>query len=59
MTRRMLIPVLLALSLEVVVTGYGAVAAHEQAHATCVRDHGTVEARECVVHGHPRFDIPL
>ncbi len=59
MTKKLLVAVLLALSLDLLATGYGAVAAGHEAHAMCTQDHGTVRARECVRGGHVLFGVPL
>lgn len=59
MTKKLVVAVLLVLSLDVLATGYGAVAAGHEAHATCTRDHGTVESHECVKDGQVLFGVPL
>ncbi|HEX6516244.1 MAG TPA: hypothetical protein VF049_11780 [Nocardioidaceae bacterium] len=59
MTRSFTAAVLVALILEVLVVGYGAVAAGEQAHAVCSQDHGVVQGHECVRNGRDLFRVPL
>lgn len=59
MTRKLSIAVVVAVALDVLITGYGAVAAGEEGHTVCAQDHGTVEHHECVKGGHVLFGIPL
>ncbi len=59
MTNKLLTAVLAVLSVQVLITGYGAVAGQEEAHATCAHDHGTVLHHQCVRAGRVLFGIPL
>lgn len=58
MTKRLFVAVLFVLSLDVLVAGYGAVAAGQEAQAKCAQDHGVVQSRECVRGGHVLFSVP-
>ncbi len=59
MTRRFAAAALAVVALNLIVTGYGAVAAGQKARAACVQDHGTVRSHECVKHGEVLFGVPL
>lgn len=56
---RLTATVLAAITLNVLITGYGAVAAREQAQAVCTQDHGVVQGHECVRAGRDLFHVPL
>jgi hypothetical protein len=56
---RLAVTVLAAIALNVLITGYGALAAREEAQADCTRDHGVVQNHECVRAGHDLFHVPL
>ncbi len=59
MTRNLVTAVLAALILDLVATGYGAVAAGKQDQSVCVQDHGSVRNHECVRAGRVLFGVPL
>ncbi len=59
MSKRLAVAVLVAIALNLLATGYGAVAAGREAHAICSGDHGTVRHHECIKHGHALFAVPL
>ncbi len=59
MTRKLGTAVLVAITLNVLITGYGAVAASEEGRMTCSHDHGIVRHHECIKHGHVLFGVPL
>lgn len=59
MRNRLTVTVLAAIALNVLITGYGALAANEEAQAACAQDHGTVRHHECVRDGHVLFNVPL
>jgi len=59
MSKRLAVAVLVAITFDLLATGYGAVAAGREAHTTCSGDHGTVRHHECVKDGHALFAVPL
>ena len=59
MTRKFATAVLIALALDALATGYGAVAAGQEARSTCTQDHAVVQAGQCVKDGHVLFGVPL
>ena len=59
MSRKLGLAVVSAIALNVLITGYGALAANEEAQAACAQDHGTVRHHECVRDGHVLFNVPL
>jgi hypothetical protein len=59
MTRKLWAAVLVAVALDALITGYGAVAAGEEGRMTCSQDHGTVRHHECVKDGRVLFTVPL
>lgn len=59
MTKKLWAAVLVALTLDVLITGYGAVAAGEEGRMTCSQDHGVVQHHECMKGGHVLFAVPL
>lgn len=59
MSKKLAAAVLAAIALNVLITGYGAVAAGEEAHAMCSQDHGLVRHQECVKGGHVLFTVPF
>jgi hypothetical protein len=59
MSKKLAAAVLAAIGLNVLITGYGAVAAGEEAHLVCSQDHGTVSHHECVKDGRVLFNVPL
>jgi hypothetical protein len=59
MSKRLGIAVLVAIALDLVVTGYGAVAAGQETHAICTQDHGAVRHHECIRDGQALFAVPL
>lgn len=58
-SKRLAVAVLVAITLDLLATGYGAVAAGEEAHALCAQDHGNVRHHECFKDGHALFAVPL
>jgi hypothetical protein len=59
MTRRLGLAVVAVLAVNALVTGYGAVAAGEEAQLVCHQDHGTVRHHECMKNGKVLFNVPL
>ena len=59
MSKRLAIAVLVALVLNLIATGYGAVAAAKEDRASCSRDGGAVHHHECIRSGNVLFGIPL
>ena len=59
MSKRLAVAVLAAITLNLLATGYGAVAAGREAHATCSGDHGIVRHHKCIKDGHALFAVPL
>ena len=59
MGRKLTAAVVAAIALNVLITGYGAIAAGEQAQATCSQDHGVVRDHECMKGGQVLFNVPL
>jgi len=59
MSKRLAVAVLGVIALNLLVSGYGAVAAGQEARAICSQDHGTVRHHACMKHGHSLFTVPL
>ena len=59
MSKRLAMAVLVAITLDLLATGYGAVAAGQQTRAICSQDHGAVRHHECIKDGHALFAVPL
>jgi hypothetical protein len=59
MSKRLAVAVLVAIGLNLLATGYGAVAVGREAHALCTGDHGTVLHHECIRNGRALFAVPL
>jgi hypothetical protein len=59
LSNRLVAAVLAALAVNVIVTGYGALAAGEEARAHCAAEHGVVQGHECVKGGQELFRVPL
>ena len=59
MSKRLAVAVLAAITLNLLATGYGTVAAGEEARAICSQDHGAVRHHECIKDGHVLFAVPL
>lgn len=59
MTRNLVTAVLAALVLDLLATGYGAVAAGKEDHTACAQAHGSVRNHECVRGGEVLFGVPL
>ena len=59
MSKKLAAAVLVALGLDVLITGYGAVAAGQEAQLTCSRDHGVVRHHECIKGDKDLFHVPL
>ncbi len=59
MSKRLGIAVLVALVLNLLATGYGAVAAGREDHVICSQDHGAVRHHECVKDGRILFGVRL
>jgi hypothetical protein len=59
MSKRLAVAVLVAITIDLLATGYGAVAAGRETHAICSQDHGAVRHHECVKDGHVLFAVPL
>lgn len=59
MSKTLVAAVLAALTLDVLITGYGALAAGQEAQLTCSRDHGVVRNHECMKEGRDLFHVPL
>lgn len=59
MSRKLGLAVLAAIALDVLITGYGVVAAGEEAQANCAQDQGVVRHHECVKGGEVLFHVPL
>jgi hypothetical protein len=55
----MAVAVLVVITLNLLTTGYGAVAAGQEAHAICSQDHGAVRHHECIKDGQVLFAVPL
>ena len=59
MTKRLGVAVLAAIALDVLITGYGAIAAGQEAHVACSQDQGIIRNHECVKNGEDLFHVPL
>ena len=59
MTRNLVTAVLAALILDLLATGYGAVAAGKEGHTLCTQDQGSVRNHQCVRAGRVLFGVPL
>jgi hypothetical protein len=59
MSKRLAAAVLVAITLNLLATGYGAVAAGKETHAICSQDHGAVRHHECIKDGQVLFAVPL
>jgi hypothetical protein len=59
MSKRLAIAVLVALALNLIATGYGAVAAAKEDRVSCSRDGGSVRHHECIRSGHVLFSVRL
>ena len=59
MSKRLAVAVLGVITLNLLTTGYGAVAAGQEAHAICSQDHGAVRHHECIKDGQVLFAVPL
>jgi hypothetical protein len=59
MSKGLGIAVLVVLMLNLLATGYGAVAAGREDHVICSQDHGAVRHHECIRNGHVLFGVPL
>ena len=58
MTKRLFVAVLFILSLEVLVAGYGAVAAEQEGQTRCAQSNGIVQSHECIKGGQVLFSVP-
>ena len=59
MSKRLAVAVLAVISVSLLATGYGSVAAGREAHAICSQDHGAVRHHECIKDGRVLFAVPL
>lgn len=59
MSKKLAAAVLAALTLDVLITGYGTLAAGQEAQQTCAKDHGVVRDHECMKEGRDLFHVPL
>ena len=59
MTKKLIVAVAVALSLDVLATTYGAAAAGQEARAACAHDHGSVQGGHCVRDGQVLFRVPV
>jgi len=59
MSKRLAIAVLVAITVDLLATGYGAVAVGREAHTLCSGDRGIVRHHECFKDGRALFAVPL
>lgn len=59
MTKKLAVAVLAAITLDLLATGYGTMAAGREARTVCSQDHGSVRNHECIRAGHVLFGVPL